>query len=237
MYKPLIPWETLRTAGTDALAHLLVRQLVKGGGRSIIANNVFAGAKVAASEPDAPSDTEVLLTRLSDAWAWLAAHGFLGPELTPGGNPHVRVTQSGIAFAEDDAAVAKVWAEDRLLGVTSPALSTAKINLAMGEYETAAFSAMKAVEVAVRDSAGLPNSLVGVPLMRTAFGVSGKGALTDTEAEAGEQQATMDLFAGAIGAFKNPSSHRTVSFDDPLEVAEIIQLADLLLRVVERRSA
>ncbi|MGA5474245.1 TIGR02391 family protein [Streptomyces arboris] len=105
-------------------------------------------------------------------------------------------------------------------------------------YELASFAAMKAVEVAVREASGLDNSVVGVHLMRAAFqphknGKEG-GPLADAEAEGGEQEAASALFAGAMGAYKNPPSHRTVKFDDPIEAAEINQLANLLLRQVER---
>ena len=62
--------------------------------------------------------------------------------------------------------------------------------------------------------------------MRRAFNPR-EGALHDPEAEGGELQATADLFAGAIGAYKNPASHRSVKFDDPMESAEVIQLTDL----------
>jgi hypothetical protein len=44
----------------------------------------------------------------------------------------------------------------------------------------------------------------------------------------------MELFAGSIGAFKNPSSHRTVHFNDAIEAAEVVQTADLLLRLLRR---
>lgn len=89
---------------------------------------------------------------------------------------------------------------------------------------------MKAVEVAVREGAGLGNDALGVALMRTAFGKA--GPLRDPEAEPGEQVAAMELFAGAIGLFKNPSSHRYVDFADPTLAGEVIVLADLLLRLV-----
>ncbi|MET9515855.1 TIGR02391 family protein [Streptomyces sp. NPDC002994] len=78
----------------------------------------------------------------------------------------------------------------------------------------------------------------GVPLMRKAFQPHQNGKagvpLADAGAEGGEQEAASALFAGAMGAYKNPGSHRTVDFDDPLEAAEVIQFADLLLRQVER---
>ncbi|MEW1567316.1 TIGR02391 family protein [Streptomyces sp. NPDC093509] len=52
---------------------------------------------------------------------------------------------------------------------TRPRRPVCEPTFELGDYETACFAAMKAVEVAVRDASGLDNSLVGVKLMRTAF--------------------------------------------------------------------
>jgi len=105
-----------------------------------------------------------------------------------------------------------------------------------GKYDTAVFEAMKAVEVAVRQVAPeIEAGLLGVKLMRAAFKPE-TGPLTDATVDGGEQVARMELFAGAIGSYKNPHSHRYVALDDPDEVAEIIMLANHLLRIVEARA-
>jgi uncharacterized protein (TIGR02391 family) len=100
---------------------------------------------------------------------------------------------------------------------------------------------MKAVEITIRDAIAAPTTLLGVSLMREAFRPAPKpdappdakpaGKLTDTAADPGEQVARMELFAGSIGSYKNPQSHRRVALDDPDEAAEIVLLASHLLRI------
>lgn len=72
--------------------------------------------------------------------------------------------------------------------------------------------------------------------MRDAFATKkgGPGPLTDPNLDDGEQVGIQHLFAGAIATFKIPPSHRQVDYDDPTEASEVVLLADLLMRVLDR---
>ncbi|HAR41156.1 MAG: hypothetical protein A2X56_10130 [Nitrospirae bacterium GWC2_57_13] len=97
------------------------------------------------------------------------------------------------------------------------ALSNVSINIP--------FVWFKEVEIRVRTLSGMTKEEIGVPLMRKAFR-PGAGPLIDEKQTGGEQQDVMDLFAGAIGSFKNPSSHRDVDISDSVETVELIGFAD-----------
>jgi uncharacterized protein (TIGR02391 family) len=111
----------------------------------------------------------------------------------------------------------------------------ARRQFVVGEFEAAALIAMREVEIAVRDAAGLPEAVVGTDLMNRAFGDS--GPLADTNAPNAEKQGVQSLYRAAISVFKNPASHRRVSLIDPTEAAEVVLFADLLLRMVDRAAA
>ncbi|TDW92167.1 uncharacterized protein (TIGR02391 family) [Kribbella sp. VKM Ac-2566] len=228
-FQTVVPIEDIRNLPLPELALRLLKVLANSSAQ-INPNNTLRGMQQAVG---GGQDGAQLMARIADAWAWLQAHALVGPHAMNTLSEWQQVTELGREIADDPSAVTKVWAADRLAGNLDPLLSSARANFGLGDYETASFAAMKAVEVEVRRVAGLSNDLIGVALMRKAFSPK-DGVLRDPGAEPGEQQATADLFAGAIGAFKNPASHRTVQFDDPVEAAEAVQLADLLLRMVHR---
>lgn len=172
-----------------------------------------------------------------EAWDWIRLKGLVAQDPSQSSPAFVFITRLGIRFLDEGLAPLKI--QDRLDVDVSPILGPAKALFLMGKSETAAFESLKAVEVRVRELAGLGNDLTSTKLMRAAF-QPGSGPLTDLATTGGEQVALMELFAGAIGSFKNPSSHRVVDYEDSAEAAEVILLADLLMRLldrVERRTA
>lgn len=170
-----------------------------------------------------------------EAWDWLAVNRLVAR--TPGETGEsAYVTRRGERVLAAAKPLELLLAEERLAVELHPRIEQrARRQFLLGEYDLAALAALREVEIRVRALAGRPAGDIGVKLMRQAFGPG--GPLADPEQEPGEVAATMDLFASAIGVFKNPSSHREVSYDDPTMAAEIVLFADLLHRMLDKVAA
>ena len=85
----------------------------------------------------------------------------------------------------------------------------------------------------MRELGGFADGDFGVDMINRAFSPKG-GPLNDQEAAPGERAAMLGLFSGAYGVFRNPVSHRTVDLGDVTMASEVVLLADLLLRLLDR---
>lgn len=171
---------------------------------------------------------------IREAWAWLEGAALLIP--APNYDHSIVALSRRAAKLAKEADPKKVYRARHLpKDALHPAIrEDVWAYYHRGKYDTAVFEAMKAVEVAVRDASGLTSEL-GTNLMRRAFDRA-TGPLSDKGMPEAEREARAHLFAGAIGSYKNPHSHRNVALDDPDEAAEIIMLANHLLRIVDSRA-
>ena len=164
---------------------------------------------------DFGSNPRGFLRAMAEAWAWLESEALIANGPSETGYPYF-VTRRGQQLAKEVEPLRRLTDEARLAAGLHP-LIEARIRqqFLLGEYELA----------------GASESSLGVALMKEAF--KADGPLADSSLDKGERDATMALFWGAIGVFKNPTSHRQVDYKDRTQAAEVILLADLLLRMLD----
>jgi uncharacterized protein (TIGR02391 family) len=103
-----------------------------------------------------------------------------------------------------------------------------------GDFEIAIFKAFRFVEEKVREVAHLDARDVGTDLMNKAFSPTTGKLTVVTCAVPAEQEGVQSLFRGAISFFKNPSSHRTIDYNDRLNAIKTIVFAELLFDILSK---
>lgn len=182
---------------------------------------------------------EKVLFALMEVWQWLEREGFVAPRPRNlqgvrdiGSTTRYFVTRRGEKI--QTSADIETYHKTNLLPKRQlhPIIAQKVWSLFLqGDYDTAVFRAFKAVEIVVRKAGNYNDTDIGVALMRKALNID-DGNLTASNQQTAEKQARSDLFAGAIGSYKNPGSHRDVEITAE-EAAEVIIFASHLLRIVD----
>lgn len=181
-----------------------------------------------------PGHNAQISQALMEAWVWLEREGLVAKQ-PGGGSGWCFITRRGKRIKSQDDLASYRNASILPRGILHPLIGQKVWPLFIrGEYDTAIFLSYKEVEVAVRNAAGFSADHLGVALMREAFDKT-KGPLADHSLPEAEREAMSHLFAGAIGLYKNPQSHRDVSTTDPSKVVPLVLFASHLMDLVERK--
>jgi uncharacterized protein (TIGR02391 family) len=176
-----------------------------------------------------------LARALMEAWVWLEHEMFIAPRPGEQGDWYF-VTRRGRRLAEQSRTEPRSWSATLPQGKLHPLIAArVSSDFLRGDYDSAILKAFKEVEIAVRIAGKFAHDDVGVGLMRLAFATA-RGPLTDMSVVEPEREATAHLFAGAIGLFKNPLSHRHLGVSDPDRVLELLGLASYIIYLVDERA-
>lgn len=180
-----------------------------------------------------PEELRAAITEhLIMAWQWLLRENLLIP--APGN------TQGWVCVSSrGHKAVAKEefdkYRHAALLpqGILHPSMSaTAFSAFVRGEYDIAIFASFRALENMVREVCKFPKEAIGVKLMRDAFDPK-TGPLTDKTLTSAEQESMAHVYAGTIGLFKNPTSHRLNAFTGAEQAMSLVLFANSLIKQAE----
>lgn len=229
MFKEIFPpIETALDMKPEELAPFVLRHLKKVGKINRYNYSLISGEK----KEYAGEHLEKFQKQLMEAFIWLEQEMFVAP--MPGTTGEWRfITRRGEKALEEENFTAYVKGSLLSSETLHPILARkVKPLFLRGDYDTAIFQAFKIVEVQVRKTGEYSKGDYGVSLMRKAFNIQ-TGSLTNKKAEESEKQAMSDLFAGAIGLFKNPVSHRFIDTISPENAADLIRFANFLLKMLE----
>jgi uncharacterized protein (TIGR02391 family) len=171
----------------------------------------------------------------AEGFEWLRINGLVMPAPSPN-QSSFRLTRKGEEIFQDERNfLSFLDARELPKSFIHPVIrEEVWLQASLGQWATAVFVAFRAVEEAVRTAGGYGPNHIGVSLMREAFNKD-TGPLANAEDPTAEREALSSLFAGAIGSYKNPHSHRKVAGLEATEAREMIMLASHLLRIVEDR--
>lgn len=173
---------------------------------------------------------------LGEAWECLRRDRLIMPAPDQNGrNGYMVLTRTGLAALEEGGFESLRAAQALPKHLLHPTIADkALAAFRRGDYDGALREAFVTVEVAVREVGEYPQEKTGDDLMRTAFNTK-SGKLTDPSLHEREREGYSHLFAGAIGAFRNPVSHRKPVVTNPLVAIDQLLLASHLLRIVDAR--